>query len=335
MEEKMELSKIIELMKANPGKTWDELALLTGHKNGESLRTRMKKKGINRTNTQNFVPKPIPEAKPKPPIVEKLSELERRMFALGVNEKDVLELLQSTKRPTPQIIQQYLGGKKFKFGVVSDTHLGSKFEALNELHTFYKRCIDDGCEFMVNAGDITDGSAAMHKGFLYELNHLGADDQIDHVLNNYPSGIKTYYCQGNHDESHFKQNGTSIAKGLSQRKDLLYCGDVEVDIEINGIIIRLYHGGSVAYAITYPAQKYINAIQGGSKPNIIIFGHLHSAYYLPYRNIHSLGAGCFQWQTRWLRSKGLQPVVGGWIVEVEISNGSIISFDPRFIQFYK
>jgi DNA polymerase II small subunit/DNA polymerase delta subunit B len=82
-------------------------------------------------------------------------------------------------------------------------------------------------------------------------------------------------------------------------------------------------------------QKYINSIQGGTKPNIICAGHLHSSYYLPYRNIHAIGSGCFQWQTNWMRSKGMQAVVGGWIVEVKHNKGEVISIKPQFTQFYK
>jgi DNA polymerase II small subunit/DNA polymerase delta subunit B len=244
-------------------------------------------------------------------------------------------MLKHNNKPTPKVISKNLKGSKFKFGIVSDTHFGSKFEAINELHTFYKRAIDDGCNFIVHAGDMVDGSASMHKGFLYELHALGADEQISHVIENYPKGIDTYYITGNHDNSHFKQNGTSIAKTISkERKDLIYCGEDEADININGIIIRMFHGGNGAYALSYPAQKYINGIQGGNKPHILALGHLHTAYYLPYRNIHTIGAGCYQWQSRWMRAKALNPVVGGWIIEVEHKDNEILTFNSNFVQFY-
>lgn len=274
------------------------------------------------------------KAKEVPPKSD--NKLAVKMVELGITEKDILDLLQTEHKPKPKVIDRRLKGNKFKFGIVSDTHFGSKFEAINELHTFYKKAKDDGVEFMVHAGDIVDGSASMHKGFLYELHALGADDQINHVIKNYPNSLTTYFITGNHDYSHYKQNGTAISTAISKgRPDLIYCGETEGDITINGIIIRLYHGGSGAYAISYPAQKHINNIQGGNKPHILIFGHLHTSYYIPYRNIHSLGAGCFQWQSAWMRSKGLNPVVGGWIVEVEHKDGEIISFNPKFVQFYK
>ena len=265
-----------------------------------------------------------------------MTKLEEKIKELGLSEAQVVKFLQGEKRPAPKSIKKRLSGNKFKFGVVSDSHLGSKYEALDELHTFYERCKNEDVSFMVHGGDMVDGSAAMHKGFLYELHKLGADEQIDWVVSNYPSGLETYYILGNHCESHFKQNGTSIDKSISkQREDLICVGNTEADVDINGLKLRLFHGGSTAYALSYPAQKYINNIQGGNKPNIIIFGHLHTAYYLPYRNIHSLGAGCFQYQSSWMRSKGINPVVGGWIVEVEHQDKDIISFNPKFIQFYK
>jgi len=134
----------------------------------------------------------------KPEVKSKAKGLILRMEELGINEAELLNMLNSSKTPDPSKIKIYLnGGKRFKFGVVSDTHFGSKFEAINELHTFYEVCKREGVDFMVNAGDITDGSASMHKGFLYELHKLGADDQIDYVLNNYPNSLTTYYICGN------------------------------------------------------------------------------------------------------------------------------------------
>jgi predicted phosphodiesterase len=154
-------------------------------------------------------------------------------------------MLQSESRPKPIVIDSKLKGKTFKFGLVSDSHLGSKFEALNELHTFYEICKKSGVDFMVHSGDLVDGSASMHKGFLYDLHKLGADEQIQHVIDNYPSiGVKTYYVLGNHCLSHEKTNGTNIARPISaQRDDMIYLGDVEADVNISGIKIRLYHAG--------------------------------------------------------------------------------------------
>lgn len=266
-----------------------------------------------------------------------MKNLSEKMKDLGLVEQDVIKLLQSTHKQAPAIINSRLKGKQFTFGLVSDTHLGSKFEAIDQLHTFYEICKKRRVDFMLHSGDLVDGSASMHKGFLYDLHKLGADDQINYVIDSYPNnGLKTYYILGNHDYSHEKANGTNIAKPItSKREDLIYLGDVEADLNINGIKIRLYHAGSNAYAISYPMQKYINSIQGGAKPNIICAGHLHSSYYLPYRNIHAIGAGCFEWQTSWMRSKGMQAVVGGWIVTVRHHKGEVQSISTEFVQFYK
>jgi len=266
-----------------------------------------------------------------------MKNLTQKMKDLGLAEQDVIKLLQSTARQAPVILNSRLKGKTFKFGLVSDTHLGSKFEAINELHTFYEICKERKVDFMLHSGDMVDGAASMHKGFLYDLHKLGADDQIQYVIEQYPNnGLVTYYILGNHDLSHEKANGTNIAKPISTaRPDMIYLGDVEEDLVMNGIKIRLYHAGNGAYAISYPMQKYINAIQGGNKPNVICAGHLHSSYYLPYRNIHAIGSGCFEWQTTWMRSKGIQVVVGGWIVTIKHSKGEVQSIQTEFVQFYK
>lgn len=268
------------------------------------------------------------------------SDLQNTIDRLGLKEKDVVDLLLKHNRPEPKIINSHLKGNKFKFGLVSDTHFGSKFSAIDELHTFYEKAKNEDCQFMLHAGDISDGAASMHAGFLYELEYIGADEQIEHIIKDYPNnGLNTYYITGNHDESHFKANGTSISKPISQsRSDLIWCGDYGGEdgrLIINDIKISLTHIGRPAYALSYPLQKYINGIEGGSKPQILLNGHLHYAEYLPYRNINALGAGCFQWQTRFLKKLGLTPTVGGWIVEVEHNKGEIIAFKPCFTQYYK
>jgi len=174
-----------------------------------------------------------------------------------------------------------------------------------------------------------------------DLKLWGQDEQVKSVIKNYPKreGIKTYIIGGNHDLKLYQNAGApdplvSIAKN---REDIKYLGQIEANVKLtNGAILRLTHpDGGGAYALSYLPQKYINAMEGGSKPDIIAFGHWHTSFYMNYRNIHALNAGCFERQNTLLLRKGIMPVIGGWLVDVHISEqGNVNKFKPQFIKFF-
>ena len=71
-------------------------------------------------------------------------------------------------------------------------------------------------------------------------------------------------------------------------------------------ILELNHPlDGAAYALSYSLQKYIESMQGGTKPNILLNGHHHKAMYLFYRNVHAFEAGTFQAQSSWMKGSDL------------------------------
>ena len=75
---------------------------------------------------------------------------------LGLTEIQLRRILQG-KRIAPKIIQKHITDKNLEFGIISDTHLCSRYEALNELHTFYEICRKVGIKHVFHAGDLIDG----------------------------------------------------------------------------------------------------------------------------------------------------------------------------------
>ena len=133
-----------------------------------------------------------------------------------------------------------------------------------------------------------------------------------------------------HDLSYYKDLGVDVGIQIaSQRKDMKYLGQWQADVLIENIRVRLLHPDrGNAYAISYYAQKITEQIQSGKKPQIIFFGHWHSAIYFLYRNIHIFCSGCYEDQTPYLMRKGINPVIGGWIIKIKKANdknNSIIS----------
>lgn len=142
-----------------------------------------------------------------------------------------------------------MAGRKYRFGVLSCSHLGSKYQQLTHLYTFYKYCKRKRVKEVLHCGDVVDGEK-MYRGQEYELFIHGADAQTRYAIDNYPKikGIKTRMILGNHDESFYKTAGYNVAKAIAHhRADIEYLGDYLAFIEIDGIKIALMHGsGGVA-----------------------------------------------------------------------------------------
>lgn len=238
-------------------------------------------------------------------------------------------------------LRKYFKGSLFKFGVIGDTHLGSKEERLKELATFYRICKKENIKDVFHCGDLLDGQN-VYRGHHFEVKIFGCDNQIEHAVKNYPKeeDITTHFILGNHDCSFFKESGIDIGWILAERrKDLNYLGQYQADVYLNGVLIRLLHPDSgVSYALSYKSQRIIDNMQSGKKPNIFLIGHYHTLIYYFHRNVHAFNVASFQAQNSYLIRKGINSTIGGWIVQVkkiqEAHRDSIIEIVPRFIPFY-
>jgi len=236
--------------------------------------------------------------------------------------------------------EDWNGEEIIRFGIVSDTHINSKCQQLTHLKTMYDIFRDEGINTVYNSGDTDDG-CNMRRGQEYEKFNHGLEDQANYIITNYPSinGITTKFITGNHDLSYLKSSGADIGIRISLvRKDMVYLGQLNSTVYLTpNCRMELNHAldGS-AFAESYAAQRHVDAIMGGDKPNILIQGHHHKAIYFPYRNIHVLEAGCFQSRTSFEVGKRIRIAVGGWIVECRVKDdGTIYRIKPEFIQFHK
>jgi predicted phosphodiesterase len=258
---------------------------------------------------------------------------------LGITEDQLRRLLIGNKKRRPRLLKHRISDNVFKIGVVSDTHLCSKKEKLDELLTFYSICKKVGVSIVLHAGDILDGIKC-YRGHEQEVHTFGAKEQVRYAINRYPfvEGIITHFIDGNHDESFWKLAGICTGELISnERPDLVYMGLYSADIEIGGVKIRLHHGdGGGSYALSYKGQKLAEQIPSGDKPRILLIGHYHTCFYFFYRNIHIFNCGSFQGQTSYLLRRGLNPAIGGWILEVRTGNekNDILSITPSWIPFF-
>lgn len=231
------------------------------------------------------------------------------------------------------------GATEIRFGLIGDTHIGSKYTQFTHLYNFYDILASQGITDVYHAGDVTDG-LKMRVGHEYELYEISADEMRDDVVKHYPKrdGITTHFITGNHDASVYKQVGYDMGPAIAgSRPDMEYLGRdcALINLTPNCTLELRHPWDGTAYALSYKPQKMIEAMESDSKPNILAIGHYHKAEYLFYRNVHAFQTGCFQSQTPFTRGKGISVHIGGWIITVQVDkSGTIRSISPTFIPYY-
>lgn len=236
------------------------------------------------------------------------------------------------------------GGDKVRFGIVSDTHLTSKYQQLTFLNQAYDYFAEEGITDVVHAGDVVAGNGKVYRGQVYELFCQGADEAIDYVTRFYPKreGITTHVISGNHDLSFLASEGLDIIKAVAkERKDFNYLGHYSATLVFGELKVGVHHGeGGVAYARSYKMQKLIEQLAPENKPHVFILGHYHVGCELPmYRNVYGIMAPCFESQTPYLVRKGLYPEIGFYVMEatmnpvdrVDGTTGFAATYHPFFV----
>jgi predicted phosphodiesterase len=232
------------------------------------------------------------------------------------------------------------------YGVISDTHLCSRYQRLDVLEAAYNEYQRLGIKRVFHCGNMVDGHCHFNR---FDLLVTGLTDQAHYVLDHYPqrAGMTTYFITADDHEGWWQQReGIDFGKYLVYeatnvgRKDLVWLGYEEADVEFRtpggGNTVRLMHpGGGSAYALSYAPQKIVESFQGGEKPGVLLIGHYHKAMYAYVRNVHTLQCGTCEDQTLFMRKQKLEAHVGFWTVSMRQDiNGAIREFSPTFTAFY-
>ena len=288
------------------------------------------------------------------PELHVLSEITQlRTHGLNVFERSGIYGLDKTQPPAYASgkITEYVSRKDntFKFGVVTDNHLGSKYSRLDVLNDLYDRFEAAGVDRVYNAGNWIDGEASFNR---HDLIVHGMDGQIDYLCEHYPQrkGITTYAVAGDDHEGWYAQReGVEIGRYAESRMravgrtDWVDLGFMEafvalVNVKTRARVMALisHPGGGSAYALSYAVQKIIESLDGGEKPAVRIGGHYHKLWAGNIRNVWCIEGGCTQDQTPFMRKKKLEAHVGGAIVELEQDpeTGAIISMTPKLMRYF-
>ena len=267
----------------------------------------------------------------------RFAELERLATELHGEGKDFRvehgRIIQSPKdRDRDRETTIDLGGDHLRFGLVSDTHGGSKFEQNTALHRFYAYA--DGelghpqtgeriapVDGFIHAGDTTQGSDRMHLGMEHEVHAHGSDAQVSYVAATYPrsgNGKKTWMISGNHDASFLKDGGSNVVRQLAAaREDIVYLGQDAAYLNIGNLRAYVVHpDGGGAYAKSYKGQKFSESLPQEKDVRLLLLGHYHNYVSFMQRETAVFQLPCFQSQYSWLARKGLHPDVAGIILDL-------------------
>ncbi len=258
-----------------------------------------------------------------------------------------VELLQTVPVADPlRIDVAKFKGKRIRFGLTSDNHLGSKYARNDVLEALFDIWQDAGITDVYQCGNMIDGDARFNR---FDLLVHGMEAQANYFAEVWPArkGMHTHFITGDdHEGWYVQREGVVIGDYLEHvaqkhgRKDLHYLGHMEHDIifkaKRGSSTMRLIHGGGgSAYAISYKPQSIINSYQGGEKPNILLIGHYHKADFNYWREVLNVQAGCTEDQTPFLRKLNIQAHVGGWTIEFEIDDDGIVhDFTTKWHPFY-
>ena len=281
------------------------------------------------------------DADPEPLISESRAKRQALLGRIGekFTDKELSLLARGSTPPVNHVTPIHdFTGEIVRIGVLTDTHLGSKYTNPEYLLEAFDQFDEIGVDMVVHAGDVTEG-LSHRPGHMYECTHVGYEAQKRHAIEALSQWDQSpfYMISGNHDRWYIKSAGAHIVKDICEAiPNAEFLGDDEGDIWLNDKTnVRLWHGedGS-SYAHSYRLQKVIESFTGGDKPSMLIAGHVHKALYAFDRHVHCISAGCIQRQSKWMRGKRLPSHTGFWIVEMVVNEKGISRVRPEFFPFY-
>lgn len=275
-------------------------------------------------------------------VREALERLGHDGYRVAASEESVrLERVPTETGERHKFSPALFEGDMLRFGVVSDTHLGSAAQRPDAIEAAYDVFVNEGIVDVFHVGDLVDG-LGIYKNHNTEVLLHTYEAQVDHAAETFPvrESITTRLIGGNHDlEGDFGRAGADPVQAVvNRRPDMEYLGRYSAWVELeNGATMQLLHPqGGASYATSYRPQKIAESYEAGSKPNILLIGHWHRTGYFMVRGIQTMLAGTFQGPTTFSTRKGMGEAGWGfWIVECRLADdGSVVRFKPEWLPFY-
>lgn len=270
------------------------------------------------------------------------AKIDTRDLIVELENRGLQVLVDTPNEPVINLNKSATG--RIRFGVVSDTHLGHKHQQLTHLHDFCRRAGEHGVEFMLHAGDVVDGQR-MHRDQEFELHRHGVQAQGEYAAEHLPvvkrrvgrslETVPWHIIGGNHDGSGWNSAGADVLGVIAGiRDDVNVLGAPAATFVAGPVRIYLLHpDGGVSYARSYKLQKIVEGFEADSKPHILLAGHWHVQCHVSTRNVEAFALPCFQAQTAYIKRKGLMPVIGGYLFDVEYDANGVTAVSPQFVRY--
>lgn len=241
-------------------------------------------------------------------------------------------------RHLPPSTNIFKGEEEIVLGVISDLHLGSKYDRVGDYEKIYDRFKDAGVNTVYLVGNYTHGVNPKYSS--EDLRIYDQQSQMDELCKVLPrrDGITTKIMSGQCHEGWLQtREGIDVGRMLNNtalsfgRDDIISIGHMEVNevYERNGgsFTVRLLHlGGGSAQAISNYSQKYIDTIPVDGKPDIILQGHTHKQNYMYYKGVYAIQTGCVTNPDSFHRKNTLRGDIGFSILRIKQGDdGGLIS----------
>lgn len=264
----------------------------------------------------------------------------------NLTQQELEKIIKNKGFSKPQVNNNFrklsYNAKHVKFTVISDLHMGHKNYRPDILDHAIRNSKRQGSEFYMLPGDILEGMSG-REGHIYELAQIGATNQLNYGIDQLKKINKPIFAitaTNSHDGWYSSKNnmGFEVGPELERRiKNFNFLGYDEADLKLdNGLTIRMLHpGDGTAYAVSYKAQKYLNSIPGGTKPDVNLQGHYHKAMYMFYRNVHHFDAGTLEDQTIFMKKKQTPAMTGYWIIDAWANKKGVDRIKSEFVPFFE
>lgn len=235
-------------------------------------------------------------------------------------------------------------GETQRVAVISDLHYGSRYCLREYITDFIDYAYSKGVREVLVPGDIVDGNYIRHG--LFELSHVGLDNQADDLATNLPrkKGLTYHAITGNHDLTFTEQNGVDVGKYFENmfvergRRDLKFYGNRGAFLKMRGAIIHMWHPmGGGSYARSYKLQKRVENYSSGEKPHILLAGHWHVYCHVYERGVHAMACPTFQGGgSAFGKAIGGAPAIGGMILSWDLTaHGTMRNFAHEYRAYFE
>ena len=240
---------------------------------------------------------------------------------------------------------------ELKIGIVSDTHLCSKYARIDLLSQMYEIFKKEGVTEVIHGGNLMDG---FQEGINSNDVHTHTlEGQVQYTMENYPSidGIKTYFISTDcHSGWTARKSGIDVGKYVELsmkecgRNDLIHLGYLTAtrEYKIKGreepFRVFLIHpkGGSLADNETGALTKWGMFLLklNEPKPDVLISGHYHKYGIVKIGKIYCFHACSFTGMTPFMFSNKLISRLGGLIMKVTFNKtGQMLTFNIEHHDF--